>query len=890
MKNKEIHIGQSTVAYDHCIGCGICDAVCPHDAIDMIYTKYKEMQPVINDNCTECTTCVKYCPFTNDKIVSEAHKVTSSKNPNNFGVDENDGLYISYDKRDEKRVKSASGGVVTELAIDMLNKGIVSHVIHADMQSGNIGEMHYNASVSRSAEEIESKRSSFYAPISFNKVLKEFYDKEKNILIIGVPCVIRGVNEVFEKNRYYKKNKIFTIALSCSHNVNGQFIDFLAESENISQEEVFKVNLRNKDDLVDANHFKNHFFKNDFYNGEQTILKKDRFDTIFTETWRNYFFAMNVCNKCSDFWGYTADVSIKDAWGKWSKDPLGKSIVIIRNDEVNKIFNENNNLEKEKESYEVVVNSQEPTTRYKQVQIDNRIDKATYHISNLLNGYTFKDLISKYSKKWYIEHGYKKTYSRLKYLIKLAKIFELIGKVMNKIERKKTNPYMRFLNFYLMKIKNLFSYKKTKKTNQIMITGGYGYKNVGDEAQLNATMQLLKKELPEYRQVILTHDRDYTYKEHGPCIVFESPREALFDHNDISLYGTGNLPVKTLFLLTGFITYLNAYLVRAGLPTLLINAKKAALLEELKNSDMLFYSGGGYLTGKTLSRLWDGIFFIACAKVMDVPVVLSGHTIGIWNGSFNKWFAKWGLSKANIITTRDPEESIRALKEIGLENENAFVTFDDALFCDKVNSEITKQELINSGMNINDFDNYVTLNIHYWGMEKNEKAKKELRKRVNDIVQYMTDKENKKIVLIAMTPTDYNTINDFLEEYPNENVINYKYEFDFRKIRGVIANSKMCITMKHHPIIFAVGEKVPVISLANFDYYEHKNGGALKLFGLEKYNLKFSSDFDLNKFIDVHNDILKDDNYQNNLSKRLDELVQIKKEFLNKTNNLLDPK
>jgi coenzyme F420 hydrogenase subunit beta len=883
---KIVHVGQSTVAYDHCIGCGICDAVCPHGAIDMTYTKYKEIQPVINDNCTECTTCVKYCPFTNDKIESESHKVTSSKNPNNFGVDENDGLYIAYDKRDEKRVKSASGGVVTELAIDMLNKGIVSSIIHADMQSGKIGEMHYNASVSRNAEEIESKRSSFYAPISFNEVLKEFYDKEENILIIGVPCFVRGVNEVFEKNRHYKKNKIFTIALSCGKNVNGQYIDFLAESENISKEEEFKVNLRNKDDLIDANHFKNHFFKNDFYNGEQTILKKERHETIFTTTWRNYYFSMNVCFKCSDFWGYTADVSIKDAWGKWAKDPLGKSIVVIRSNELLELFNKNDNLSKEKLDFETTTNSQLLTTQFKQVEIQNRLHKSKYHPANILNGYLLKDFISRKSKIWYSKYGYKKTSKRLKYIAKLGKLIELKDKIMNKLLRSK-NPYIQYMRFYIMKFVNLFYYKKRTKSNQILVTGGYGYKNVGDEAQLNATLQLIENELPEYRKVVLTHDKDYTYNEHGKCIVFDSPRKAFYDNTDIKLYSVANPIAKVQFLITATIIYLNAYLVRAGLPTLLINAKKAALLEELKNSDLLFYSGGGYLTGKTLSRLWDGAFFIAMAKVMDVPVVLSGHTIGVWNGSFNKYLAKWGLSKANIITSRDPEESMQALKEIGIEGENSFVTFDDALFCDKVNTAEIKNELIQSGINETEFENYVTLNIHYWGIDKNIQEQQKLLARVHEIVNYLESK-NYKIVLIAMTPSDYKTIDDYLEKYPSETIFKYDYQFDFRKIRAVIANSKVCVTMKHHPIIFAVGEKVPVISLALFDYYEHKNGGALKLFGLEKYNLTFDNSFDIEKFDNLFRDIeVNSSNFSSSIEKRLLELKEIKKVFIEKTKECL---
>ncbi len=888
MKN-EPHVVFSTVNYNHCIGCGICDTVCPHNAIDMVYTEYKEIQPTINDNCTECTTCVKYCPFTNDKIIDEAKKVTQSEDSNSFGLEGSE-YFIAYDNREEKRRKSASGGVVTALALDMLENNMIDVVIHAEMSMGKIGEIHYNASISRTIDEIESKRSSFYAPISFEKVLKEFIDKQERILFIGVPCIIRAVNDVFKKNRHYKKNRLYTIALSCSHNVNGQFIDFLSESEDISKNEIFKVNLRNKDNLKNANHFKNHFFKNDSYNGNQTILKKDRFKTIFTETWRNYFFSMNICFKCSDFWGYTADISIKDAWGKWANDPLAKSIVVIRNKEIQQIFDNNKNITKEILGFDIVANSQKSTTKFKQVQINDRLYKTKYHINNLFSGYTFKYLISKLSKEWYIKYGYKKTYNKLKYVVKIAKNFELIGRIMTKLKITK-NPYIRFANFYLGKLKNLFVYKKTNKSNQILITGGYGYKNVGDEAQLNATLQLLEKELPQYRKVVLTHDRDYTYNEHGKCIVFESPRESFYDHNDISLYSVSNLPVKILFLFNAILVYLNAYLVRADLPTFLINAKKAALLEELKKSDMLFYSGGGYLTGKTLSRLWDGVFFISIAKVMNVSVVLSGQTIGIWNGSFNKFLAKWGLSKADIITTRDPEDSIEALKGIGIDDKNTFVTFDDALFCDKVNSEIVKKELVKLGLTKEDFENYVTLNIHYWGMEKDQEAKQKLRKRVNKIVNYILNEQKQKIVLIAMTPTDYITIDDYLNEYPNVNVIKFDYNFDFKLIRGVISNSKVCLTMKHHPIIFAVGEKTAVISLANFDYYEHKNGGALKLFALEKYNIKFDDSFDIQDFKNLFG-LIK--NSQTNMLKELDirlkELQEIKRNFILKTKLLLDGK
>jgi len=68
----------------------------------------------------------------------------------------------------------------------------------------------------------------------------------------------------------------------------------------------------------------------------------------------------------------------------------------------------------------------------------------------------------------------------------------------------------------------------------------------------------------------------------------------------------------------------NASLIRAGLPTLGITARQAHLLDVIDNSDVLFLSGGGYLTGMTLTRLWDNMLLISLASAFGVPTILSG--------------------------------------------------------------------------------------------------------------------------------------------------------------------------------------------------------------------------------------------------------------------------
>lgn len=446
-----------------------------------------------------------------------------------------------------------------------------------------------------------------------------------------------------------------------------------------------------------------------------------------------------------------------------------------------------------------------------------------------------------------------------------------------------------FENSIFYKVKEIFFYKKRKKYKKILVVGGYGYNNVGDEAQLNATIKILKEKFPDYMIKILTPNELYTYFYHNKCLVGVAPRVAFYDQGTHWLYSrTDNFIVKIHFLLRSFLIYLNSFLVRADLPTFFISAKKAMLLEEIKTSDMIYFEGGGYLTGKTLSRLLDGIFFIKIGKVFKVDSFLSGQTIGVWNGIFNKILAKWGLKEANIITVRDPEDSIEALKEIGLAGENIYYTHDDALFCEKVDTNLERRRLLDLGIQLEDLEKgYLTFHMHYWGL-KSKKEKEILLEKMDKIIEKIREKTDKKIVLLSMTPSDEETINDYKERFSKYNICSLNYDYDFKSIRSVIANSEICITMKHHPIIFAVGEYIPVISMALSDYYLHKNAGALKLVKLEKYNLDLSKDDYLEVFENLFDYISKNkEEILRNLDKEFENLKQRKNNFINSIESYL---
>ncbi|WP_455145302.1 Coenzyme F420 hydrogenase/dehydrogenase, beta subunit C-terminal domain [Brachyspira pilosicoli] len=406
------HVIYEVVKRDMCIGCGICANVCPHQCLDIRLNKHKEYNPFFNKNkCTNCGICLKYCPHSQINILKELDKV--KQNPKYYGTE--DALYyVAHDTDDTNRIRSASGGIVTLIAKYMLENKIVDGVIHGEMVENDRKGIHYQSCISGTIDKIDKRRSSFYFAFTFDNIIKQLKNSKGYYLFIGVPCIIRAVNKLINENKSYQNIKLVTIALSCSHNVNGLFTDYLADSLNIDKKEKYKVNLRYKDEsMIDANNFFNAYICKNF------LIKENRFKTIFTDTWRSYYFAMNVCNYCSDFWGKYADVSIKDAWGKWAnEDRLNKSIVISRNDLISEIIENNKNVFYEKLDMEEIVKSQIATIIYKQIEAENKLSKKINDEINIKNGLYNNVKILKLSKKLYKIFGFKISYLLMKKIIK----------------------------------------------------------------------------------------------------------------------------------------------------------------------------------------------------------------------------------------------------------------------------------------------------------------------------------------------------------------------------------------------------------------------------------------------------------------------------------------
>ena len=412
---------ERTVKDNLCINCGICKFVCKFEAIDMLQNKYGEINPIINkDKCKNCGLCIKYCPNTKDKLISEAKKVSTIEYPHTYGLQDSK-YYLAWNSDKAMRQACCSGGAVTKFASYLLNNKIIDGMIHVERVWGKRGDLHYKAKISYTQNEICTHVSSAYQPIDFSEILN-LLEKGKSYFITGTPCVIRGIKNLMNNNQNLKDIKIITCALVCSHNTSSRMIDFLTELHNIDDNKPWQVNLRAKDDSIkDANNYKNHI-----YTKNKDLLNKNRFESGWTKIWRSYYFAMNSCLYCPDFWGYEADISAKDAWGKWSEeDNLGKSIVIIRNKDLEKMFLKSG-LNFEELQYDIMKEHQKSTPIYKQTFSKEKFSEPFYSKNNRKSRFFEYYINSHCSKFLYKYFGFKISYILMELISTVTKFMRFI--------------------------------------------------------------------------------------------------------------------------------------------------------------------------------------------------------------------------------------------------------------------------------------------------------------------------------------------------------------------------------------------------------------------------------------------------------------------------------
>jgi coenzyme F420 hydrogenase subunit beta len=313
------------VRYDLCIGCGLCVALCPQEALDIAWNQHGEYNPIETRPCiTECGLCLKICPFADnekneDSIGKELYGIVPGivqRKETGYYL----ATYVGY--AGKYRMTSASGGVVTWLLEKLLAKGFVDYVICV-APTGN-PERLFDFTIFNKSDAVRNGSGSAYYPVEMSKVIKHIIEVPGRYAVTGLPCFIKAIRLAQMTNIILRRRIVVTIGLVCGQLKNRNFTSYIAALSGV-QENVLGVRYREKSLDYPANNF--HFTFRTEGGAEKRIL----FSGGIAEAWTNRWFTPHACNYCDDIFAECADVACMDAWlPEYSKESRGTSLMIVR--------------------------------------------------------------------------------------------------------------------------------------------------------------------------------------------------------------------------------------------------------------------------------------------------------------------------------------------------------------------------------------------------------------------------------------------------------------------------------------------------------------------------------------------------------------------------------
>lgn len=378
---------------DKCCGCHSCYNICPQKAITMEEDEKGFKYPVINaEKCVNCGLCKKVCPIINSKKIENKYKA-----------------YACYNKDENIRKESSSGGIFSLIASEILKKGGV--VFGAAFNNEFMVEHIYV----ETEKELYKLRGSKYLQSTIGdayKKAKEFLENDRYVLFTGTPCQIEGLLAFLGK----KYDKLFTQDIIC-HGVPSPKVwkQYLKYRNKKDKENPINISFRNKD-----NGWKSYNLKIDYKNKN---YKNNQINNKYMQAFLRNVCLRDSCYECAfkkinrlsditlaDFWGVEKVVSELD-------DNKGTSLAIINNSKGEELFESiKENIIKEEVKLDAAI-------KYNTSMVKSSIkDKNREEFFANLEKLDFDKLVKKYTEKPKYSKGVIKIKQVIKKLLDICKI------------------------------------------------------------------------------------------------------------------------------------------------------------------------------------------------------------------------------------------------------------------------------------------------------------------------------------------------------------------------------------------------------------------------------------------------------------------------------------
>lgn len=353
----------------------------------------------------------------------------------------------------------------------------------------------------------------------------------------------------------------------------------------------------------------------------------------------------------------------------------------------------------------------------------------------------------------------------------------------------------------------------TSKTNKLLISGYYGFNNIGDESILRAVVDNLKEKLDQIEITVLSQDPVSTKEKYGVNAV---NRRSIVE-----------------------------------------------IIKAIKKCDILISGGGSLLQDVTSKRtIFYYLFIMWAARILGKKVLIYSQGIGPINSNFNRKITYKTLNRTDGIVVRD-DASKELLVEIGIAADKVVVTADPVLRIKPAPLETGKIILEKEGFIKN--PQKITVGFAIRERKTDSKFVEQLCIAMNRLIQeYQVE-----IVLIPFHYSeDMGVITEIEKRLENKvSVIRHKYLTN--EMLSIIGNMDFLVGVRLHALIHAAIMEVPMVAIS----YDPKINSFMHSIGLKAMCSIY--DFDQEYFIEEFEKTWKNkDAIKSKVRKKIEELIK----------------
>lgn len=300
-----------------CCGCQACFEACPTKCISMVADNEGFLYPKANnDGCIDCHLCEKVCPQISD---------SSSKRE-----DEPLACYAAISKDEAIRLQSSSGGVFSQLAAAILERGGV--VFGARFDDSFLVYHSYTETIAGLSPFRGSKYSQSDLRGAYSKV-QQYLKEDRLVLFTGTPCQIAGLRGFLRQNI---SDNLFLVSIVCFGSPSPRvWKDYLYNVT--SGDSPSYVNMRGKDNGWGQ-------YRLIVRCGEKELFNEQATDTPYMRAMLLGLTLRPACYSCRFRGDHGSDITIGDYWGIENIHPemfdgKGTSVIIVYSEKGQRLLN-----------------------------------------------------------------------------------------------------------------------------------------------------------------------------------------------------------------------------------------------------------------------------------------------------------------------------------------------------------------------------------------------------------------------------------------------------------------------------------------------------------------------------------------------------------------------